>query len=135
MSACLALSEVWEPRLCDSCGSPEERDELEHDSHDRLVRACQTKGGCKWLRNNPIAEQNNLFGNPEHFSSASSVTEALKLFASIENLSPIDQFGPRMDALGWLDWEIPVEPMEFVEWLSLYVQARRNAHLKAMRVA
>lgn len=76
----------------------------------------------------------HLSGAPFQYVSASGFANELMLCNQIIDMSPLDQLsGPRLDALGWVDWEIGVDPSDYLEMLWEFHARKRMEWIKRIK--
>lgn len=115
----------WDSSLCDSCMSSAELDEYVDGKP-----ACRGGGRCKHLAD-PRADM--LDGAPYQYVTAGGLLDLLIQFGRMVELSPIDGHGPRLDALGWIEWVCPIEQDEYIELLTIYLDWKRLEWLAEMK--
>jgi hypothetical protein len=106
---------LWEPRLCGEC-----RDS-EFEEHERIngKPSCESCGLCKYLDNLP-ARVKGISGSPLQYMTAGGLSEFFLQATRIHNLSPITDFGPTLQALGWMEWETSIPVAEYQELLDIW---------------
>lgn len=76
-----------------------------------------------------------LGGDPRQYLTACGLGPELRTWERIANLSPFTDHGQSLQALGWMDWETSLDPIEFNELMELWHIAKQREFYKLKKEA